>query len=507
MLRIVLGLWLLIFPSAACAQWMEARSKHFVVYSKGNEAEFRSYVESLERFDQGMRVLRNIPDDEAYPANRLTLFVLDSQSDVGRLHGSPWVYGFYVPRGTGAVAYSFRYERRTHHRRGRAPVDLRAQEVLFHEYTHHVMLSGYANAVYPSWYVEGFAEFHATADVGDDGSVTFGAVPQYRNFGASAWTLPVARLVADDIPSDGISVEGLYGRGWLLTHYLNFAAQRKDQLAAYLTAVNNGRTPAEAAAEFGSLSVLESELRGYYNANRFETLRVDPVAIRPGPIEIRRLSAAESELMSVRIRSKRGVTPASAKGIYADARRAERYPDDAGAQIILAEAAYDAREFAAAEAAADRAFAADPTMVDAVLYKAMAQSAAAVAAGDTSEPRWAAIRRVIATANRLDPNDPEPLALYHQSYVDQGFAPTEIARDGMIRAFELAPYDRSYRLTAAQILLQDRNLPVARRLLMVLTSDRHRKPQADRARDVVALIDEGKPEEALAKLRTPIEPQ
>ena len=58
--------------------------------------------------------------------------------------------------------------------------DLSANAVLQHEYAHHFMFSSWPGAAFPSWFIEGFAEFHATAVVDTDGGVVLGAPPQYR---------------------------------------------------------------------------------------------------------------------------------------------------------------------------------------------------------------------------------------------------------------------------------------------------------------------------------------
>ena len=78
---------------------------------------------------------------------------------------------------------------------------------------------------------------------------------------------------------------------------------------------------------------------------------------------------------------------------------AASFPEDAGAQIMLAEAAFDAGDYETSEAAADRAIAADANATDALTYKAMSRMAVAKAAGDTRTETWGGIRKIIAAAN------------------------------------------------------------------------------------------------------------
>lgn len=503
MLRCLAFLLILVLPGAADAQWVEAESNHFVVYSKSSEDEARQFVTELERFDQAVRSLRGIKSPPVNPANRVTVFVLDNTNAIASLAGGRGVAGFFIPRGSGAVA--FVPQRRSVNRGSvasrRNVGELEAQQVLFHEYAHYLMFSAYPNAAFPGWYVEGFAEFHATAEMPEDGSVVFGAVPQYRGYGLQSGNhFPLNRLLAGERPTDGLAQDALYGRGWALVHFFQFNRDRADGLNQYLTAINSGKSAKEAMSAFGDIGDLNSAIERHIQARSHGAMQVGADALALGEITVRSLSPGESALMATKIRSKRGVTKDDAKDVYASARRAGDFPKDAQAQIIIAEAAYDAGEYRDAEAAADNAIAVDPKAIDGWIYKAMAQMAVARDASDKSPETWAKIRKTIGGANRLNPNDPEPLALYYRSFTQSGTAPTDLAKDGMIKAFELAPYDPDFRLTASYVLLEDNNVPMAKRLLLPIAFDAHRRPQTKLAQSAIELIDDNKASEAREKL-------
>src|SRR3546814_12057873 len=89
-------------------------------------------------------------------------------------------------------------------------------------------------------------------------------------------------------------------------------------------------------------------------------------------------------------------------------------------QAWLAEIEFDAENFAAAEAAADRAIAADPKEIAAWIYKGRAQIAAAVTANSADPSVWSEERRSLATAHHLDPDHPGPLILFYESFGGQG---------------------------------------------------------------------------------------
>lgn len=489
--KLLLLLALLVMPGVAHAEWFEASTAHFVVYGNDRPERLKKFAEDLERFDQGMRALRGMPNEPVGKANRLTVYMVSSTDAVGRLVGDSSVAGFYIGRAGGPLAFVPR-------RDADAAGEMSVQVILFHEYTHHVMSSVYPHAALPRWLIEGWAEFHATAKINKDGSVLFGSAPNYRAWGLlSGNPVPLERILAADTGKLTVQEQdAFYGRSWALTHFLTFDPSRKGQLSRYIAEINAGKTPAQASAVFGDVKLLHRDLERFLNQNRISGITVPASAIKVGEVAVRRLTAGEAATMNVRMQSKRGVNDKTAPGVYAEAKKAAApYPADPGAQVVLAEAAFDAKDYAGSEAAADRAIAADPNAIDAHVYKAMSRMAVAEAKDDKTPATWRAIRIIIATANRIDPDDPEPLTLYFRSFVDIGAAPTKSARDGLYRAFELAPYDNELRINVAQMVMQEGDLPLARQLLMPLAYDPHGGGLAQIATKMIAEID-AKPKQA-----------
>ncbi|MEZ0243327.1 MAG: hypothetical protein ACAH11_08135 [Sphingomonas sp.] len=482
--KLLLLLALLMLPGVAHAEWYEASSAHFVVYGNDRPERLKKFADDLERFDQAMRALRRMPNEPVGKANRVIVYMLPTVAAVAKLHGDKLVGGFYIPRAGGSTAFV--------PKRGDGPNDDMVQIILFHEYTHHLMFSVYAHAAFPAWVVEGWAEFHSTAQIKKDGGVMFGYAPANRAFGLlSGNPLPLERILSADTSNlNPEQTDALYGRGWALTHYLTFEPSRKGQLTQYLAEINAGKSAAEAAKVFGDLRVLHRELERFLNASRISGYPIPASAITVGEITVRKLTDGEAATMDVRIRSKRGVDETTAPAVYAAAKKAAApFPNDPGAQIVLAEAAYDAGDYAECEAAADRAIAVNANAADAFVYKAMARMAVADKKDDDTRETWRGIRAIIAAANKIDPDDPEPLILYFRSYGEARQAPTQIAKDGLYRAFELAPYDSGLRLNVAQMLIYDGKPAEARILLMPLAFNPHGGGASQAAKQMIARID------------------
>ncbi len=117
---------------------------------------------------------------------------------------------------------------------------------------------------YPAWFVEGFAEFNATASFESDGGIGFGLPARNRLLWLYyGWTISLQKMLTRDVDSlkSDEDQESLYARGWLLLHYLNFEPTRHGQLASYLRAVSSGTPSLDAAkSAFGDLDKLKSEL-------------------------------------------------------------------------------------------------------------------------------------------------------------------------------------------------------------------------------------------------------
>ena len=494
----LLMLPVLALATPAAAKWREASSDHFVIYSEESADSLRAFATKLERYDAAMRHLRGIPDEAPGKANRLTVYVVSNVGTVRKLAGgrSNFIAGFYVPRASGSIAVVPR-------RLGSGGRwDMDPENVLLHEYAHHFLFQN-SSAAYPAWFSEGYAEFYATAKFEKDGSVGLGLPAAHRGYGlVSGNPLPVERMMA--LGSERLSPEqreALYGRGWLLTHYLTFEPSRRGQLTAYLNALNSGKTGVEAAtAAFGDLKTLGRDLDAYMRRPRLSYVKIGADAVKIGPIAVREVGAGEDALMDAKIRSRRGVNATTAQPLLAEIRRlAAPFANDPAVQATLAEAEYDAGNWKEAEAAADRALAADPRSIDAMIYKSRARMK--LAEGGKDAAAWKEVRRLLAAANRLDPDDPEPLILFYNSFGAQGVPATANAVAGLNRAHELAPQDRGLSMLVARQYLVDGKPAEARAALAPLAFDPHGGEASAAVAAIIAQLDAGGAADALKAWR------
>lgn len=508
MIRIVLAMLLVLVPAAARAEWWRAETDHFIIYSEDKKASTEAFAVELERFDNALRMLQNLPLRPEKPmsrANKVTIFRTGTPRDMALLAGLPGsgVAGFYIPRAGAAVAFTpVRSEGRDSRsvmameRDPRTELDPRT--ILQHEYVHHFMLQTFP-ATYPDWYIEAFAELYGTIVLNPDGSFKVGSPPQYR--AAQIFELPdvpLRDLFDQNHKRDGLDRYQFYGYGWLLAHYLSFEPKRKGQLRAYLKALGEGQDGLTAARNaFGDLGRLAKEVNAYRSAN-FPGFAVKPDNYVPPKVEVRALGEAESAVMGEYMRLRRGVTRKQARGIADEiAPKARRYPDNLFVQLAATEAFLDARRFDEADSAADRALAIDPDSTEALIFKGMI----AIERGKAGDKaRFAAARPPLAKATRLDPEDPRPFILYYQSFNKAGEKVPDAAVAGLEQVFTQAGSDDQYRLLLARQLLIENEGEAAHAVLAPIAYSFHGNQKDNKVRPVIDLIKEGKVPEARAKL-------
>jgi tetratricopeptide (TPR) repeat protein len=451
---------LITFAAAvpAQAEWREAKSEHFVVIGDMPERELRQWSERLEQFHGMLAYLLDAKVETA----PVTVFVLDGLGAVQDAGGGGRnIAGFY-----GATAQSANAV--VPQRLGFYVEDFNPRIILFHEYAHHMLLSN-VEMFMPGWAQEGLAEMFATAKIEDDGSVVIGDKNDARAdamFGMSRWS--VRRMLESDFnpPKDPEENIEKYARGWALAHYLWMSGERPNQYGEFIAELNRTVDPVASGEKvFGDLGRLDRELDRYIRAHKFKLARFGPDLIgTPGEIAVRTLSEGEAAMINYRLASTIGVTEETAGPLAGRARPvAARYPDNAAVQTWLAEMEYDANNYDASLAAAERALALDTDSLFGMVYKGRVLMRRAIAAGDRELAQQA--RSWFLKANRVDPNHALPLQLFYDSFGAMGDPPSDGAVNGLFASTVLVPQDPSLRVRAAIALLRDGDVVRARSIL------------------------------------------
>lgn len=435
---------LMIGAGNAHAAWWQAQTRHFTVYSEGNDAKLRGFAERLEKFDFLLRHLTRVDNPDA--GAPVKVYLLSSEAKVKALARNPNIGGFYRTSDRNAFAVLSREGKSSQ-------FDFGAEEVLFHEYAHHFMLHHFP-AAYPAWYVEGFAEFFSVVKFDKDGAIHFGLVPMARVPGlVLASPYPVKNLFARD--TDGLSLrdgDRYYGTAWLLTHFYHYnKTGRYEEIKHYLDEVANGVPDLKPDSYFaGGLDGLEKDLKAYMRG-RLSGSVFRPTAMQTGAIDVRPVDEPQGVLVEDELRLINGPRTEDLPGIVNAIRAtAAKYPASAYAFALLAEAEWAAEEKERALADADRAVALDPHSARGHAVRAEALLERAQDSDKAEE--WQAALTAIVSANRADTEDPVPLALFYRYHVMRGGRMPQIGYDGLEKAFSLLPQSPTYRMNYAHAL-------------------------------------------------------
>jgi len=484
---------LLVSPVAK-ATWYEARTDHFVLTIDASEEDARAFALRLERFDHALQLLYGVNDTADRRTRPIHVYAL-SQGLFAMTCRCGSVLAYYSPRAAGSFILT-QYVPKT---------DLKAttgswstQTLLLHEYGHHFMYSNFPVA-YPFWYSEGFAEFNANASFEKDGSLILGYPANYRAEGLRNGNVSMKQVFEPETYGYPSDIERLYGRGWLLTNYLMLTPQRKGQLTTYLTALNKGvRSYAAAQQAFGDVGKLDDELEAYRKGQLAPPLRI-PASTAPMNVTLTAYSPGQAEMLPSYLLFKDGVAKNYRLGFAMSAAKiASRYPDDAIVQAQMAEIEYITGRLDRADAAADRALAIKPGMIDALVRKGMIAARRAAEAKPADPKAWSAARAWYLKANRADPNAVMPLYLYYASFVAAKEKPSAGAVNALMRAAVLAPESGDTRYAAARQKLLERDAVTARALLQPLAYAPHRRRDRNIPRELITLIDAANIDAAIA---------
>lgn len=473
-----------IMPTAASAEWLQAKTRHFIIYSDDSRDGLKAYAEKLEKFDNAVRRLRGMRDAPVADSNKVTIYVVRGTEEINRLLGTGGgVGGYYFGRASGPVAFV----PKTIGTGNGSKFEFTPDIIFFHEYSHHMQLQE-AQVALPAWMVEGYAEFYGTTTMRPDGSLVIGAPANTRSQALHSDDLPLDAMLTGGLEVELVSPLLFYGKSWLLTHYLAFSKPREGQLTTYLKNIHAGQ-PALAAATnaFGDLKKLNSEMFRYMRSEMPQMV-IPASALNAGPVEVRPLRAGEVEAMKIRHQTETGVTRAMAPKLAATAAAiAARYPNDPAVLYALAEAQMDAREFAAAAATAQKVIALDPRHADALVIRGRALTGLALTGGDKAN--WAEARKLFNQASAIDPEAAEPMYRLYQSYELAGEKPNALATSGLMAAFIAVPQDDGLRIDLVRQLVRDRRFAEAATLFSAVVYDPHlRGKTKEKATRIMAAI-------------------
>ncbi|MEA3043326.1 MAG: hypothetical protein QOH47_1164 [Sphingomonadales bacterium] len=465
----------LLAAAPAGAEWRRAESPNFVLYGNAPESQLRARILLLEDFD---RLLRMLASGEQAPAPKLHVYIVSGIDDLRIIRPVPdGIAGYYIATDDGIAAFVD----------GRA--EGRGNETLFHEYTHHFMRQHMPSA-YPTWYVEGFAEYFATVRF-TARRIDIGTYSQGRAYAIleGQW-LPMERILSGGI--DGLSQQAMslyYAQSWLLVHYFYSTPERQAALARLLRASRLSGNAVEALQAATGLTPqgLTEELRRYIGGGQIAYRQAPRASAEtPPPVTVTVMPPSASEMIIFEAALRVGILADNEQPYLQRIRTAAaRFPDDPLAMRVLAHAEMRFGDGAVADRLLDRLVAAAPNDAELLYLKGMRYLLAAQ--GDNPPDDAAANARLwFGRARAADPNNFQTLIRYVESLRGEPGYVSDETRDLLVRASQLAPQVASIAFNTASVLIARGDYDQAMRLLAPLAVNPHDPGLANAARRLMA---------------------
>jgi len=480
------------FSTPAGAAWHRFETEHFIIYSERPENKVEDLARGLEGVDGLMRMATGLSGE--HPPVKVRIYEMADEGEVQAALGesNSGVAGFYTSNILGPYAVTLR---RLISARGDFTPDL----VLHHEYAHHFMLQ-YFPATYPSWYVEGFAELIGSSKTLPDGRLAYGWPARHRGDTISFTWVSLKDILLK--PPEKVQPYNLYGQGWAMTHFLTFSKERSPQMRRYLAALSAGKSPVEAASAFGDLDQLNREAHLYLTQGSFAYTPVQVPLHEPVIERVSDVGAAEAALIPETIAFSDFDLSEVRKDDVRDRERKRRatvlkrieakaalYPDDPVALVLLGNAERTAGNDKAAELAADRLLALQPSNVDALILKSRLLSARAeLLSGDQREKLASQARHLAVLANKANNDNPLAYVAYFESMKASGEPVPGDALDALAAAVEKLPANTSIRQELVDELASEKRYSLAIGALLPIASDTHDSPLRTAAREQLAKL-------------------
>ncbi|MDQ0463497.1 hypothetical protein QO010_001268 [Caulobacter ginsengisoli] len=482
-----------LHPGVAQAKWLRAESAKFIIYSDGDEKGLREYVAKLEEFDTILRAFNGV-DPKGLPPRKFEMYLVKQDKDFQRVFpgadeqirgiyststGDIFATAILTPLGGGSTGS--RLKSRT---------DVDSDNTVLHEYTHHFMFQ-YAPYAYPTWLVEGYAEYYATTIItGDYFEVGYFDKGRGQDLLFNKW-IPMEDLLGKPLADiDPEKRTRLYAEGWLLTHYLLSTPEHRAQLAKYMKLVGQGASPVGAMQEATGLTpaALFTTLVAYSKGN-IASLRT-PFKRPQYAMTVTEMPPSADDLLLENQRLRRGEVDKAAKpALLARIRQAAaKYPNDRLAQLTLARAETEFGDRTTGEVILGRLLTADPKDSEALLLLANSR----MDMGDTDDDKRDALYReagkLLGRAYQADPDRYQVLYGYIRSRLIEPSFPTDNDMQVMLTAHDLAPQVEEITLIAARALMRRKRFEEAKGLLGPVANSPHGGEAAEAAKSLLKQI-------------------
>jgi FimV-like protein len=478
--------------------WIEVRSPHFVIVSAVSEERTAELARELESFRQAVRIVTDIGDFEEHIPT--TLYVLPYRVEQLGLTVNVGAYLLPLMRANYAVVAPWSQPlsgsttycttngipQQSERTQSEPPVCISPRlpgasgteldRLLKHEYVHFLMHNN-GMLGYP-WFDEGYAEMLSTLTVHGN-TIEYGQATEdrlswlrYERLMSFTSLLETRNVVAFNSDNNG----KFYVQSWLLLHYLINARpgrELEDDNRKYIELTDAGATPTDAFEQAYGLKVAQLDL----NLTRYwKKIRLNRVTMAEPfpevPVQVQAIGADSIAARLGLLTLLSGKTD-EAKRFWDSALALN--PNNVTALVGLGDLHKLAGQFDEGLPYYEKAIALEPQNANTELNFAeyfLARAAVNGARENEVSDDLVEARKHFARSYRLDPNNPETLAMNGSTYLFPG-QQIDKALQSLTTSYEMLPSQPDIKLLLATAYVKSGDRQNAIRLLRSLVTWSH----------------------------------
>lgn len=269
LISLTLALFLFVHPVSAKDEWIQIKSKNFLLIGNATEKDIRKVGTRLEEFRETFRLL--FPKMSVTSQVPINVIVFKNASSYkqfkplladGKIDTSIAGY-FQSGDDVNYITLSTEGE------------DAQTFGVIFHEYVHSLVNLQFGKAEVPPWFNEGLAEYYETFTIENDSKVKVG-LPQERHLYLLQKNVLMPLQTLFSVTNTQLSNSSdqsrniFYAESWALIHYL-IQSGKSDAMNKFVELLLS-ESPLEKAfpeAFQTSYAAMETELRRYISLNKY----------------------------------------------------------------------------------------------------------------------------------------------------------------------------------------------------------------------------------------------
>ncbi len=266
---LLIALFTFRVSAAARDEWIQIKSKNFLLVGNASEKDIRKVGTRLEEFRETFRLLftnmnliSQVPVNVIVFRNSASYKQFKPRLEDGRIDTSIAGY-FQAGDDVNYITLSVEGE------------DAHTFGVIFHEYVHSIVNLNFGRSEVPAWFNEGLAEYYETFTIENDQKVKVG-LPQPHHLALLQQKSLIPLQTILNFSNSQLSNSGdtyrdfFYSESWALTHYL-IQRGKSDALNKFLALVLSGNQTDRAFQDAFQTTYLEMEnqLRMYVSQSKF----------------------------------------------------------------------------------------------------------------------------------------------------------------------------------------------------------------------------------------------